>query len=261
MQELVNRWAEKPTIQQVLLILWFHRVGGGPGAAATSHEICQNKDDLFKTAVWFISLQKRLRNQTRSKKREKSMQGEKPPNRCNTNFKKSCQHCRLPREVHAGCHVFNSCRGLPRVRFMLVATCTVHSGCHVFSSCRLPRIQFIQVATCTVHAGCHPYYYTVVHAGCRVLLPNLFPPPSFSQAHPLLLHRKQVSFTWISSMESSVCNSSCSLFLSLISESVEELVYYFFPFTRQNCWESCSLPRECRGQDFLKSSYPLRLKL
>ncbi len=46
-QELVDRWAEKPTIQQVLLILWFHRVGGGPGAAAASHEICQKTKTIF----------------------------------------------------------------------------------------------------------------------------------------------------------------------------------------------------------------------
>jgi len=45
-----------------------------------------------------ITVKKAKKNQSRSKKRDKSMQGEKRPNCCKTQIlKKSCQHCRLPR--------------------------------------------------------------------------------------------------------------------------------------------------------------------
>jgi hypothetical protein len=141
-------------------------------------------------------MQKRLRKtKAEAKNVTKACKVKKPKSMQNTNLKQNIV-------IIAGCHVSNPCTGLPRVRFMqvaraqfmLVATCTVHAGCHVYGSSRLPQAHFMQVATCTVHAGCHAYYFTVVHSGCRVLLPNLFPPPSLSQAHPLLLHRKQGRF-------------------------------------------------------------------
>ncbi len=97
------------------------------------------------TDLWISSQNLPKKNENRSKKRDKSMQGEKTQIDAKHKFKKkSCQHCRLPREVHAGgCHQYSHAGSTCTVH---VGSCTVHAGCHEHTSCRLPRILFMQVA-------------------------------------------------------------------------------------------------------------------